>query len=127
MLIRLQLWDDVKSYKEKSKKDAALPAEEIVEKMLWSFYPITSVNVPIYNDFGFFLEQAGKYQESVTLLEQVIKAVPTRTVAYVNLGDSYWGLNKTIEAAKCYKTYVDLMKKEGKEQKIPKVVLGRLK
>jgi hypothetical protein len=45
MLIRHQLWDDVKSYKEKSKKDAAFPAEEIVEKKFWTFYPITSVNV----------------------------------------------------------------------------------
>jgi tetratricopeptide (TPR) repeat protein len=116
-----------KSYKENYKKDAALYSKETVTEMLWTFYPITTDNVSIYNDLGFFLEQGGKYPEAVTLLEQVIKAVPSREVAYVNLGDSYWGLNKTTEAIGCYKTYADLMKKTGKEKKISQKVLERLK
>jgi tetratricopeptide (TPR) repeat protein len=119
--------DALKSYKENYKKDAAISAKETVERMLWTFYPITTDNVTIYNDLGFFLEQGGKYQEAVTLLEQVIKAVPSREVAYVNLGDSYWGLNKTTEAIGYYKTYVDLLKKAGKEKKISPKVFERLK
>lgn len=88
---------------------------------------IGSENVNIYNDFGFFLEQGKKYSAAVTVLEEVVKAVPNRVVAYINLGDAYYGLHQIDKAREAYLKYIDLMKKEGKQAKIPKRVWERVR
>jgi hypothetical protein len=80
-----------------------------------------------YNDLGFFLEQGKKYREAVELLEKVVNADPNRTVAYINLGDAYFGLKDSAKAKVAYLKYIDLMKKENKESKIPKRVFERVK
>ncbi|WP_378184178.1 tetratricopeptide repeat protein [Aquimarina sp. SS2-1] len=80
-----------------------------------------------YNDIAYYLEQAKAYEEAVFLLEKIVEEVPDRTVAYINLGDAYWGLDEKEKAKEAYKTYVDQMKTKGKEAKIPKRVLKRLK
>ncbi len=80
-----------------------------------------------YNNLSFYLEQAKAYEEAVFLLEKIVEEVPDRTVAFINLGDAYWGLDEKEKAKEAYKTYVDQMKTKGKEAKIPKRVLERLK
>ncbi|GEM_PF-4095885 len=88
---------------------------------------ITPKNVSQYNDIGYFLAEGGKFQESAKVLKEVINAVPDRTVAYLNLGDAYWGHADTTLAVMAYLKYSDLMRKDGKSEKAPKRVLDRSK
>jgi hypothetical protein len=46
-------------------------------------------------------------------------------VAYLNLADSYWGLNNKALAAQAYKRYASLMTDAGKVSKIPTRVAER--
>ncbi|MFJ2685489.1 tetratricopeptide repeat protein [Pseudomonas sp. NPDC087342] len=77
------------------------------------------------NDLGFLLGETGYYQESIELLNAVIARNPNRTVAYLNLADSYWGLKDKVRAAKAYKQYAALMTDAGKASKIPARVAER--
>ncbi len=84
-------------------------------------------NIPKYNDFGFFLEQGGEYEEAVKVLKEVISIAPSRTVAYLNLGDAYLGASDSTKALKNYTLYISQMKENGKESRIPKRVLEFVK
>ncbi len=80
------------------------------------------------NDFGFFLERAGDYENAINILETLVFYTPKRAVAYLNLGDalykfSKWSKPRCVEK---YKKYIELMKAQGKEKKIPKRVYKRL-
>ncbi|KOY02250.1 hypothetical protein AM274_12875 [Pseudomonas nunensis] len=77
------------------------------------------------NDLGFLFGETGYYGESVELLSAVIARSPTRTVAYLNLADSYWGLKDKVRAAQAYKQYAALMTDAGKASKIPARVAER--
>ncbi|MGG6229182.1 tetratricopeptide repeat protein [Tenacibaculum sp. SDUM215027] len=83
-------------------------------------------NLVFFNDKAYFLEQSGLYEEAVYILEVIIKEFPNRTVAYINLGDAYWGLGKKEEAKQAYKVYIEQMKAKNKESKIPSQVLERI-
>ncbi len=61
------------------------------------------------------------------VLEKILEKFPNRTVAYLNLGDAYWGLDDKAKAKEAYQTYIKQMKESGKEKKIPQVVLERVK
>lgn len=78
-----------------------------------------------FNNFAYYLQQAGANQESAYLLEKIIEKFPNRTVAYFNLGDAYYGLGDKTKALKAYQTYINQMKKKGWGGKIPKRVLER--
>lgn len=78
------------------------------------------------NDKAYYLEQAGIYEEAAFILEKVIEKFPDRIVAYINLGDSYWGLEEKEKAKEAYQTYISLMKKSGKEARIPKRIYERV-
>jgi tetratricopeptide (TPR) repeat protein len=80
-----------------------------------------------YNDIAYYLEQSGLYKEAIYLLEKVIENFPDRTVAYINLGDAYWGLGKKEHAKKAYLVYVEQMTSKNKKEKIPKRVVERTK
>jgi len=77
------------------------------------------------NDLGFLFGETGYYEESVELLSAVIARNPTRTVAYLNLADSYWGLKNKALAAQAYKQYASLMTDGGKASKMPARVVER--
>lgn len=79
----------------------------------------------MFNDIGYYLEQSGLYEEAIYILEKIIEAYPERTVAYINLGDAYWGMGNYIKAKESYKVYIKQMKNKGKENIIPKRVLKR--
>jgi TolA-binding protein len=114
-------------YRNEDKASAAAVIIKFISNKPISYSIISSENVNIYNDIGFFLEQGDKYADAVSVLEEVVKAVPNRTVAYINLGDAYFGLHQPDKAREAYLKYIELMKKEGKEAKIPKCVLERVK
>jgi tetratricopeptide (TPR) repeat protein len=71
------------------------------------------------NDLGFLLGEAGYYAESIELLNAVIANHPNRTVAYLNLADSYWAVNDKERAVPAYKQYSSRMSEAGKASKIP--------
>lgn len=80
------------------------------------------------NDIAYYLEEAKIYDEAIFILKSIIKKEPTRTVAYLNLADSYWAINKKDLAKENYKKYVELMKSQNKDlKKIPKQVWERIK
>ncbi len=89
--------------------------------------PLSKGTLSIYNDIGYYLEKSGSYNEAKYILDKVILTFPDRTVAYFNLGDAYWGLKDQPKAKEAYNTYISLMKKSGKEAKIPKKVYDRVK
>jgi tetratricopeptide (TPR) repeat protein len=87
---------------------------------------LSKKNLSIYNNIAYYLEQAGAYKEAIYLLEKIIEKFPHRTVAYINLGDAYWGDSNKEKAKKAYQTYIQQMKEQGKESRIPKKILERV-
>ncbi|AKV10777.1 hypothetical protein B723_04205 [Pseudomonas fluorescens NCIMB 11764] len=79
------------------------------------------------NDVGFLLGESGYYDESIVLLSAVIARNPGRTVTYLNLADSYWGVKDKVRAAQAYKRYALLMTSAAKRSKIPDRVAERSK
>ena len=78
------------------------------------------------NDYGFFLEQAGRAEEAVVVLKQVLLLDTTRVVAYLNLADALWKTGETEEAKSNYDKYVAMMQKKGFSGKIPDRVWERV-
>ncbi|WP_405206389.1 tetratricopeptide repeat protein [Aquimarina sp. LLG6339-5] len=115
------------NYKEKNKSNINLFGDKFVINFFLDNISLTSENLTKYNDIAYYLEQSKAYEEAIFLLEKIIKEFPDRTVAYINLGDAYWGMGEKEEAKKVYHTYMEQMKANGKESKVPKTVLERLK
>ncbi|WP_163004324.1 tetratricopeptide repeat protein [Pseudomonas viridiflava] len=78
------------------------------------------------NDLGFLFSESGHYAEAVELLKLVVLDNPDRIVAYLNLADAYWGMEKKAEAEANYQKYADLMVATGKKVKIPERVNIRI-
>ncbi|HEX2955709.1 MAG TPA: tetratricopeptide repeat protein [Chitinispirillaceae bacterium] len=120
----------VASFPNENERD--LKKTKSVEKLYQSLlkekpWLIDSINLTFFNDIGYFLEQSNKYQAAIDVLSEVIEKFPMRTPAYLNLGDAYTGLKNSDKASENYKKYIELMKKEGKEKKIPQRVMERVK
>ncbi len=71
------------------------------------------------NDYGFFLQQAGKDAEAITIFKAVIGADPTREVAYLNLADSLKKTGNVVDSGQYYGIYKQLMQHENKTGLIP--------
>ncbi len=80
-------------------------------------------SITVLNDLGFFLEQSDQHRKAIEVLENVVKQAPSRTVAYLNLGDAYLGAKDSTKALKNYTLYISQMKENGKESRIPRRVL----
>ncbi len=118
----------LKKYKEGNKIKSGGKSKAILEYEYFQIvYPIQKSNVARYNDFGFFLEQAKLYEQAIKLLNKVVSSFPNRTVAYVNLGDAYFGTKDMMNSKKAYNKYVELMLNSGKGSRIPSYVYDRLK
>jgi hypothetical protein len=113
-------------HRDGNKADAASASARLVSGALWKLVPISPSNVEAYNDLGFFLAEGGRPQEAATVLEEVIRAVPDRTVAYLNLGDAYAGLHDSPKARAAYLEYEKRMEAAGTASKIPKRVTAAL-
>ena len=85
--------------------------------------PISQETITQYNDIAYYLQQANANEEAIFLLEKIIEKYPNRIVAYLNLADSYNGINNKEKAKENYNKYISLMKQDNKEDKIPKRVL----
>ncbi|MBV6878684.1 hypothetical protein NG800_002230 [Epilithonimonas ginsengisoli] len=84
-------------------------------------------SVNSYNNLAYYLEQNKQYRESVFLLKNILGKYPIRVVAWINYGDSLWGMNNKIAAKEAYKKYISLMKSQNKDSsKIPKRVYDRI-
>jgi tetratricopeptide (TPR) repeat protein len=88
---------------------------------------ISIENIAQFNDAGFFLEQANRAPEAISVLEKVIGFDPTRTPAYLNLADAYSKTGDKEKAKANYQKYVELMEKSGKGAKVPARVRAYLK
>lgn len=90
--------------------------------------PITTENLIKYNDLAYYFQQTTTEDVNAQyILEDLVKKFPLRTAAYINLGDAYWDSANFSKAKEAYKKYVTLMKVDGKESKIPQLVLTRMK
>lgn len=96
-------------------------------KLLLKHTPIHNTNVSKYNDIAYFLGNGNSFEQSILILKEIINEFPNRTVAYINLGDAYWGLEEKENASQAYKKYIELMKVNCKENKIPQRVFDRIK
>lgn len=94
------------------------------EKSDFNKYMTYNDFISAVNDYGFFMEQAGKTGDAIFVITYVLKLSPGRTPAHLNLADALYKGGSKEEAKKYYKTYMELMKKEGKE--IPSRVYKRL-
>ena len=112
----------VKFFQQK-KLDAALALLQTNAATL----PLRSSTLPLFNDYGYFLEQANRSLEAIPVLEKVVAFAPERTPAYLNLGDAYAKAGETEKAKVNYQKYVDLMEKSGKGTKVPSRIRSFLK
>lgn len=94
-------------------------------------YELTKIikkeNIGMLNDYAFYAEKYGQPIPAIIILNGIINRDPERVVAYLNLADAYWDINSFDSARTKYKKYIELMKKEGKENKIPSIVFERSK
>ena len=88
--------------------------------------PLSVVNLVKYNNIAYYLSEGGYHIGAAFILNEVLNQFPNRTVAYVNLGDTYWGLEKHAEAREAYQTYIRLMRESNREQRIPQRVFERI-
>lgn len=125
----------LKSYKDLKKLYAdlsrySLLANRFNETVLLNFkkkFPLSQSNLDDYNNIAFALSKNGNQKTAIELLKQIIAKFPGRTVAYLNLADSYWNIGEKDEAINNYKEYASLMKTQKKElTKIPGYVHARI-
>jgi len=89
--------------------------------------PVRESTLPIFNDLGFFLEQANRPAEAIPVLEKVIAFYPSRTPAYLNLADAYAKAGDKEKAKADYSKYVEQMEAAKKGSKVPTRVREFLK
>lgn len=80
---------------------------------------VTSKNVAVMNNLGFYLQLAKNNRAAAVILDAVVKQFPGRLVAKLNLADAYWELDHKAVAIKYYASYMRQMVREGKAKKIP--------
>lgn len=91
-------------------------------------FALSQYNIDNYNNIAFILSKNGNQKVAIILLKQIVDKFPQRTVAYLNLADSYWAINNHDSAKENYKKYIVLMNSQKKDlTKIPKYVLERVK
>lgn len=108
-------------YKDKT-KFSLFSRKSFIENYLGS-YGYDLAQQQVFNDIGYYWQQAGFNHDAIWLLNKVIENDPQRMVAYLNIADAYWAEGDKATAAKNYNMYAQLMASGGKQQKIP----GRVK
>lgn len=110
----------------KNKKSVNHISEELLFTLLIN-NKLDKKTLPQYNDIAYYLEQSKLYPEAVFLLEAIVSKFPDRMVAYINLGDAYWGNQQFKNAKNAYHKYTVMMDASDKQNKIPNRVLKRVK
>ncbi|PWN66569.1 tetratricopeptide repeat protein [Chryseobacterium oncorhynchi] len=107
-----------------------LLANRFNEAVLLDFkkkFTLSQRNLDDYNNIAFALSKNGNQKAGIELLKQIITKFPDRTVAYLNLADSYWNIGEKDKAINYYKEYLTLMKTQKKDlKKIPRYVHSRI-
>ena len=85
---------DLEQIEANSKK--GLKYKKVVLDAMLLYRPVTLDNVEHYNNIGYYLKKSGYIKEAMRVLEEVVYCVPTRTVAYYNLANSYWEISNKI-------------------------------
>ncbi|MBU3917690.1 hypothetical protein KKA14_19355 [bacterium] len=120
--------NSIRWYRKKNYNKAVQILRPFLESKKYLEYEISNEEaLSIINDYAFFLEQNNNFEESIEILRYIVEKKPDRIVAYINLGDAYYGNNEIDKANESYKKYVELMKNSKNEKKIPKRVYNRLK
>ncbi len=94
---------------------------ELLEKM-----PITKDNVRTYNDMAYYLEQANYNEEAIVILDEVLRRVRDRVVAYLNIADAYWKQGDKYAAFLHYSEYAYRMHRKRKSKRMPQRVRERI-
>lgn len=115
----LNLNEVLKNLKEKKETNLSIENLNVILKN----EELNQKTVQKYNDIAYYLQQKNANNEAIFLLEKIIEKFPNRTVAYLNLADAYDGINDKEKAKENYEKYINLMKQDNKEVKIPKRVL----
>lgn len=110
----------------KNKENSSFCTISLLKSTL-SEYKLSEKSLTSYNNIAYYLEKEKAYEEAVYVLEKIVEKFPNRTVAYLNLGDAYWGLEDKYKAKKAYQTYIKQMREKGKEKKIPNIILQRVR
>jgi hypothetical protein len=89
---------------------------------------VNNDNVLRINNIAFQYEKKNEVNNSIILLEKILKKYPMRVVAWLNLADVQWQIGERSNAKTSYQKYFSLMKsKEQRSQKIPERVYERIK
>jgi len=100
-------------------------------EMVVSSYPIGSDPADLklvgeFNDYGFYLEQAGRPKDAIGVLSSVVDVDENRTVAYLNLADAQYAAGQATDARSNYATYRKRMEAAGKLALVPPRVAERM-
>lgn len=109
------------------RKKFSLAADTLIQLRKLDSKDFGTYHSDIYNDLGYFLEQANRPAEAIPILEEVVAFDPTRTPAYLNLADAYQKSGDKAKAKANYQKYAELMEKAGKGAKVPARVRAILK
>lgn len=101
-------------------------------ELVTSSYPVTgdpsdATLVREFNDYGFYLAQAGRPKDAVEVLSEVVDVDPNRTVAYLNLADAQYAAGETADAKSNYAEYAKRMTAAGKQGAVPPRVAERMR
>ncbi|HEY5210590.1 MAG TPA: hypothetical protein VIJ42_14225 [Stellaceae bacterium] len=80
-----------------------------------------------FNDYGFYLAEAGRPKDAIAVLSAVVDVEADRIVAYLNLADAYYAAGDKAAARTNYAEYRKRMAAAGKAAKMPPRVTERLR
>lgn len=99
----------------------------VFNKSWFSNIELSVNNVSKINNYAFVLQKIDPLY-SIEILEGIVKQFPERSVAYLNLADSFWNTNQKEKAIENYNIYKSLVKSQKKHlKKIPDRVIIRTK
>jgi hypothetical protein len=75
---------------------------------------------------AYYLEQANHTEEAIVILDEVLRRVRDRVVAYLNIADAYWKQGDKTSAFLHYSEYDYRMQKKRKSKRIPLRVRKRI-
>ncbi|XID90570.1 hypothetical protein ACF3MZ_18735 [Paenibacillaceae bacterium WGS1546] len=69
--------------------------------------------VGMLHDYGYFLSLDGRNEEAKLVLDNVIRLVPERAIAYLHLADAEWALGLSEDSKAHYEQYLELLGDEA--------------
>jgi hypothetical protein len=83
-------------------------------------------NISAYNDLGYYFSLGGQDQIAIEIYRRLLVVAPDRVPLKLNMADSLWGVKRFDEAKEFYKSYLDIMSKQGSVTRVPERVTERL-